>query len=120
MTHPVVARRRAEQAARIERARVWAAELPSDLNVVAVVVVGSVARGDFNRWSDLDVLVIAEALPATGRERLELLHRDAPPGLQPVSWTSADLAGRRRRGDPMAVEATTVGVVVRGSLPPLP
>lgn len=117
MTHPVVARRRAEQAAQFERARSWAAGLPDQLAVVAVVVFGSVARGDFNRWSDLDVLVIADVLPPTGRERLARLHHGAPPGLQPVGWTPADLADRRRRGDPIAVEATTVGVVVWGSLP---
>ena len=43
---------------------------------------------------------------------------DAPPGLQPVGWTPAELAERRRRGDPIARECDTVGVVVYARLPP--
>lgn len=30
----------------------------------AVLPFGSVARGDFNLWSDVDVLVVSDALPA--------------------------------------------------------
>lgn len=115
--HPVLRRRMAERAELIARARTWADDLPDALGVRAVVVVGSVARGDFNVWSDLDVLVIADTLPDSGRTRLELLHTAAPPGLQPVGWTPQELMRRRDRSDPMAVEADEVGVVVRGQLP---
>lgn len=118
MTHPVVARRLAERAALIDVARRWAASLDEALGVVAVVVVGSVARGDFNRWSDLDVLVIAERLPASTRQRLEVLMAASPIGLQPVGWTPVELAHRARRRDPLAVEAYGAGVVVWGVLPP--
>lgn len=117
MTHPVVQRRRRERAERIGVARRWARKLADQRAVHAVVVVGSVARGDFNKWSDLDVLVVAEDLPDSGRERLALLHDGAPPGLQPVGWTPAELAQRRRRRDPIAREADAVGVVVFGALP---
>lgn len=118
MTHPVVLRRQRQQAAQIERARRWAADLAERLPLVAAVVVGSVARGDFNKWSDLDVLLIVEDLPDDPGERLALLHQGAPPGLQPVGWTPAELAARRARRDPLAVEADRVGVLVHGTLPP--
>lgn len=117
MTHPLIEQRRAERGERVDVARRWADGLPESLRVVAVVVIGSVARGDFNKWSDLDVLVVADDLPDDPRERLELLHRGAPAGLQPIGWTTADLAARRDRGDPIAREAATAGVVVRGTLP---
>lgn len=116
MTHPLLIRRRRERAARIKEARGWARRLAGRLAVRAVVVVGSVARGDFNKWSDLDVLVVADDLPADGRARLALLDADAPAGCQPIGWTPGELAERRRRGDPIAVEADTVGVVVYGAL----
>lgn len=118
VTHPLIQERRAERAHRIDVARRWAGTLPGDLRVVAVVVIGSVARGDFNKWSDLDVLVVAEGLPADMRARLEMLHRGAPAGLQPIGWTPSDLVARHRRGDPIAREAATAGVTVRGTLPP--
>lgn len=102
----------------IDTARQWAGHLAQRLELVAVVVFGSVVRGDFNKWSDIDVLVIAEGLPASARERLELLMLDSPVGVQPVGWTPGELTARRRRRDPIAVEADTVGVVVAGALPP--
>jgi len=117
MSHPLVERRRSEQSERIRTAQEWAERLSRRLDVAAAVVFGSVARGDFNKWSDLDVLVVARGLPEDGRERLDLLMRDAPPGLQPVRWTPGELAARRQRRDPIALECDAVGVVVFGSLP---
>lgn len=117
MTHPLLERRRTEQRDRIAAAADWAARLSRRLAIEAVVVFGSVARGDFNKWSDLDVLVIAPELPASARERLALLMADAPPGLQPVGWTPSELAERRTRRDPIARECDDVGVVVWGTLP---
>ena len=118
VTIPVVERRRAEQRARIEMAAAWAEQLAARQEVTAVVVFGSTARGDFNKWSDVDVLVVAPELPGDWRTRAALLMSGAPPGLQPVGWTPAELDERRRRGDPMARESDTVGVTVHGRLPP--
>ncbi len=117
MSHPLLERRRRQRDAWIELARRWAGDLARRMPVRAVVVFGSVARGDFNKWSDVDVLVVADDLPATGRERLALLHDSAPPGLQPLGWTSEELSARRRRHDPIALESDTIGVVIYGSLP---
>ena len=116
MSHPVLERRRSEQTALIRAAREWAERLAQRLDVVAAVVFGSVARGDFNKWSDIDVLVVARGLPEGARERLDLLMEDAPPGLQPVGWTPDELSARRRRGDPIARECDGAGVVVFGGL----
>lgn len=119
MTHPVLERRRAGRAARVEAARGYANTLAGELDgLVAVVVIGSVARGDWNQWSDIDTLVIAESLPPDGRARLERTVRSDHPGVQGVAWTPGELVQRRQRRDPMAVEADEVGVTVWGRLPP--
>ncbi len=114
MTHPLIQRRLAERAARIDRAAAWAARLAQRLDLVAAVVFGSTARGDFNKWSDLDVLVVARELPLDVRDRLALVMADSPPGLQPVAWTPEELLERRRRRDPIVEECGSVGVVVWG------
>lgn len=120
MTNPVVVRRRAEQARLVATAAEWASRAGPALGAQAVVVVGSVARGDFNKWSDIDVLVVAEELPATWAERSALVggtHR--PPGVEVIAWTPTELVTRLRRGtDPLATEAYGPGVVVFGELPP--
>lgn len=118
MTHPVIARRRKEREVMIGQASDWASAAAGRLELRAAVVVGSVARGDFNKWSDLDVLVVADGLPEDWRSRLDLLMADSPPGLHPVGWSPADLASRRQRHDPMASEAYEAGIVVWGTLPP--
>lgn len=115
MTTPaeVVARRRSGRRERLDRARAFAAQLPETLGVVAVVVFGSVARGDWNSWSDIDVLVVAEHLPASYRQRLDLLGA-WPPGVEPVVWTPAEWRRHRQRDNPIAVEALQEGVWLVG------
>lgn len=109
------ARRRREQQQLVSLGRQFASGLELD-GLQAVVVFGSVARGDFNLWSDVDVLVVADALPDRLLDRLDLL-RPVVPGVQAVAWTPEELAHRLARRDPIAVEAYTSGVLVRGALP---
>jgi len=120
MSIPVVERRRAEQRARIDAVAIWAKAFAAGREVTAVVVFGSTVRGDFNKWSDTDVLVVAEELPDEWRSRMEVVMAGAPPGLQALGWTPAELVERRRRRDPIALECDGVGVVVHGALPPTP
>lgn len=114
MTHPVVLRRRAERQDRLDRAGAYATALAGRLPALrSVVVFGSVARGDWNLWSDIDVLVVADELPADPLARLDLTLLPGHEGIAPVVWTPAELAGRPRH-DPIATEVRAVGVVVYG------
>lgn len=110
----VLARRRREREQLLGRARRFAGHLPDHLRVRAVVVVGSVARGDFNLWSDIDVLVVADGLAGGPVQRLEALG-PAPGGVQPIAWTPAEWCTQLRRRNPMAVEAVEDGVWLTGT-----
>jgi hypothetical protein len=95
----------------------WAAARVNRLaGIDAVVVVGSVVRGDFNQWSDTDVLVVAQQLPAERRQR-DLAIGSTPPGVQVIAWTHAELDVQSQRGDPIAVEAVGDVVVMWRVLP---
>lgn len=110
----VLGRRRRERDELLGRAETFASGLPAHLDVRAIVVFGSVARGDFNKWSDVDVLVVAEGCAGTPMERHA--HLEPVPGrVQPVVWTRAELSERLARGDPIAVEAMEVGRWLRGA-----
>ncbi|HEX3393764.1 MAG TPA: nucleotidyltransferase domain-containing protein [Acidimicrobiales bacterium] len=119
MTHRVIARRRREREAFVDTARRWAERAGPMLGAQAIVVVGSVARGDFNKWSDIDVLVVVDGVADDLPGRLALLGRTGkPPGLEAVVWTGAELAERRAwHTDPIVGDAYGVGVVVYGRLP---
>ncbi|MDQ6928943.1 MAG: nucleotidyltransferase domain-containing protein, partial [Actinomycetota bacterium] len=116
MNDAVISRRRSEREAHIATARQWAEGAGSTLRARALVVVGSVARGDFNKWSDIDVLVVVDELPDGLLERLALLAPTRrPPGVEAILWTPGELAARRARGnDPLARDAYGIGVVVYG------
>lgn len=62
------------------------------LGKVTVWIYGSVARGDFNFWSDVDVLVVAEKLPDRPLERLEMLIQFAPPMVEPIGYIKKSLS----------------------------
>lgn len=109
--HPVLERRRAERDALLERARAWAAELRREVGIERAVVFGSVARGDFNRWSDVDLLLVSDDFEGSPLHRLERLG-DRPAGIQPVCWTSAEWWAQKERGNPIAAEVEAVGVDV--------
>lgn len=115
---PIVDERRRRRRQLIDRASRFAHDLEGRLpgSLVAAVVVGSVARGDWNKWSDIDLLVIADPAPDPSLAH-ELAIDPAHPGVQAVIWGPEELAARRARGDPLAREAYDVGVVVAGRLP---
>ncbi|MDP8932034.1 MAG: nucleotidyltransferase domain-containing protein [Actinomycetota bacterium] len=109
----VLERRRTERRQLLTRAREFAGSLPGELSVRAVVVFGSVARGDFNLWSDVDVLVIADRLPERFLDRLDALA-PWPARIQPIAWTSREWQERLARRDPIALESVNRGVWLVG------
>lgn len=110
----VVARRRAERAELLDRAALVAQSLETRLGVRAVVVFGSVARGDFNMYSDIDVLVVADDLPGDYRQRLDAIGWPPPARVEPVAWTPQEYRSQRARRNPIAVEAERDGVWLVG------
>jgi len=109
---PILARRRRQRARVIEEARRWAQSLPGPLSAV---LVGSYARGDFNAWSDVDVVLVSPRFRGLGV--VERLRRvPAPPGYEVIPWAPEEFLEQLRRRNPLAVEAQTLGVVLRDDL----
>lgn len=84
------------------------------LDVRAAAVFGSVARGDFHTASDIDLLLVAETIPARAVDRLRVVGFPAGDGVEPVVWTSSEHAAQRARRNPIAVEADAVGIWLLG------
>ena len=75
-------------------------------------VVGSVARGDFNVWSDVDVVVVADALPERVLDRTLVLMEGRPPRVEAIGFTPDELEDARRRRNPLVVELDSIGIPV--------
>lgn len=71
----------------IERASSWARGLPFKLTAV---LVGSYARGDFNLWSDVDILLISEQFKGGPVDRLRALA--IPSGLEVIPLTKDEFS----------------------------
>ncbi len=110
----VLADRRAERDRLMAIARTYAETLTARLPVRAVVLAGSLARGDFNVWSDIDVIVIADALPERLPDRLALLGADAPGGVQAVGFTPTELRQAAGRANRLVLDAAAHGIVLAG------
>jgi predicted nucleotidyltransferase len=100
------------------------AELLADVDVPldAALIYGSVARGEDDWRSDLDVLLVTDTAKDAQRAAERIWQRDSDLlrryGVISVRALSRDeLAARVRRGERWLVEALQDGVAVRGSLP---
>lgn len=115
----IVARRRAERGGLVGRAERFAAAIRSDRNVLAVVVFGSVARGDFNLWSDVDVLVVLGEVDDRRVAQVLTVGREVGT-VQPVVWSAAQFRAQLRRHDPIAIESVEHGIWLVGAGADLP
>jgi len=107
----IVEKRRLKRAEIIEEARRWASVIPFQ---ATVVLVGSYARGDFNLWSDVDIVLLSDEFSGTPIKRLERV--DAPPGFQVIPLTTRDLYRLLRRRDVLGLEIIRHGVILRDDL----
>lgn len=113
----ILARRVAQRERLVAKAREHVERLSKRRKVTAAVVVGSVARGDFNVWSDVDVIVLIDTLPDRAPDRVALANDGAPTGVQVVAYTSVEFADAIRRRNRMAIEAIEDGILLYGELP---
>lgn len=102
------ARRRGEV---VEMVRAYAEKLGERLGRVSVVLFGSYARGDFNLWSDIDVIIVSESFKGMKIvERCTTLG-DPPERLSSICWTPEEAAKLLKKST--WIEALKDSVVIR-------
>ncbi len=95
----------------IEIAKRWASSLDFD---VTAILIGSYARGDFNLWSDVDVLLISDVFKGNPLDRLKSI--DVPPGFQVIPINPEEFNILHKGGDILAREALKYGIILRDDL----
>lgn len=80
-----------------------------------ILIYGSISRGDFNEWSDIDILIITqEKIPQKPTERLEMIHEciKENPLIEPVIITLSELHKLLNKKNPLIIEALEKGIVL--------
>ena len=93
----IIQLRKRERKNLLEKAEIYLKKLREILGPISGVVFGSVSRGDFNDASDIDILVIAEELPAHPVRRLEVLLSPWVPGIDPKGYTRSEFEQLRQK-----------------------
>ena len=110
----IIDRRRKERRKRIELAREFVESL-EELRPLTAVVIGSTARGDFNEWSDIDVVIISDGFPENPLRRFDLVERSLKPGIEPIPLRMSDFLRLLRRKAPV-IEDIARGVFLLDDL----
>ncbi|MBO8140932.1 MAG: nucleotidyltransferase domain-containing protein [Firmicutes bacterium] len=110
--HELVKRRMAAWEALQEEARAYVRELAAKLEISAAAIAGSVARGDFRAGSDIDVVIVSDALPADPLQRQDLLWSIDISRVEPKGYTRTEFLERLRRGDPLVRESVDAGIIL--------
>jgi hypothetical protein len=106
----VLKKRKMQQEQMIELARSYATSLNQQIGPLSAILTGSVARGDFNLHSDIDVLIISEKLPSNPLERSKFLYSIAPPGLEPKGFTPQEFEDYKAKKNPLVLDAISYGI----------
>ena len=71
-------------------AKEYAATIRKTLGRATVILYGSIVRGDFNRASDVDILVVSDNLPKDFLKRFGFLLEKAAVGIEPKGYTTKE------------------------------
>ncbi|MGP6207637.1 nucleotidyltransferase domain-containing protein [Cuniculiplasma sp. SKW3] len=79
----------------------------------SVILIGSFARGDFNLWSDVDILIIGH-FSGTILDRLR--NMDFPPGYEIIMLTPDEINRMKSKNDKFILDAFRDGVCLKDDL----
>ena len=103
----IIERRIGEREGIIKKAR----EYSNTINFRAtVLLIGSYARGDFNLWSDVDVLIIGN-FNGNSLQRLKAI--DFPPGFEVILLTPQEFIKMKSKNIKLVKDAYNEGVILR-------
>ena len=106
----VIATRERERRRVIESAKAYVNSLKG---LYSAFLIGSYARGDFNAWSDVDVLLVGDF---HGNPLERLLKLDFPPGFEVIPLTEEEFDRALKKNNPIIYDVKSYGIVLRDDL----
>lgn len=84
----------------------------SKLGKFTGVLYGSMARGDYNVWSDIDFLVISDKLQENPLKRLEFLYSLTDTPIEVKGYTRNEFLKMIEKRNPLALDSLVEGRVI--------
>ena len=106
----IVEKRIEERNKIIQEAKAYSKTLPFKCSVL---LIGSYARGDFNLWSDIDLLIVGNF---NGNPLERLKNIDFPPGYETIMLTPEEISKMKMKNDKFITDALKDGVILRDDL----
>ena len=103
----IVEKRIEERNKIIQEAKAYSKTLPFKCSVL---LIGSYARGDFNLWSDIDLLIIGNF---NGNPLERLKNIDFPSGYEIIMLTPEEINTMKMKSDEFTTDALKDGVILR-------
>ncbi len=104
----IIEERRRIRSRVVSEAMEWARSLGFKCTAV---LIGSYARGDFNEWSDIDIVLVSEIFRDRPPERLRKI--ETPPNYEVIPLNPTELERLFTKRDPIADEICRHGVFLR-------
>ena len=120
MAEAIIKKRLVKRGEALEKARLFIDCVKNRLDSrITAILFGSYARGDFSEESDIDVLVVTDAiLPLEPHYRIDKILdciKDYPE-VEPVLLTISELEERYKKRNPLIVEAIGHGIYLLDEL----
>lgn len=111
----IIEKRRKEKERLIKRAREFI-QRARKFGRISVILYGSVARGDFNVWSDIDLIVVAEKFPESMLRRQDVLLTLKVPKIEPKGYTKEEFEKMIRLKSPFIKILKKEGIFILDEL----
>ena len=111
----IIEKRREMRKPALNKAKRFIECVNKKLRVHKAVLIGSYARGDFNRWSDIDILLIVEDDPPDNPlSRLDLIADCLyiGPLIEPILLTIEEYGKLKRKNNPIVSAMIKYGIVL--------
>ncbi|MEM0373629.1 MAG: nucleotidyltransferase domain-containing protein [Sulfolobaceae archaeon] len=106
----IITKRERERREVIEKAKIYVNSLKGKYSAF---LIGSYARGDFNVWSDIDILLIGDF---KGNPVERLLELDFPPGFEVIPINEDEFNSALRKNKPIIWDVKNNGIILRDDL----
>lgn len=92
------------------------AEKAVEKGAEAVILIGSLAKGDYTAFSDADVIIIMDNVPKNALDRVKkFIDPTLPVDVQPRVYTSKEIMEMAKSGRKITKEMVKYGKVLAGS-----